>query len=240
MMLSPLRIAAAAALVGGALATSISPAGAGISTGLLTAPTFNRDAPEFTFEADGAEPTCDSPAVTVTGVDGELDAEAVLAFDTPLSGTFTPGDAPAGYYELSIECQNGEFPETFTGGFAFARLTVEKVLEGEAPADATFVILSDCQGEDSDDSFAQELEFPAAGGVQDVIVYGPTTCTTSETDDGGADSSAVENPETDFVPEPVDLATTVTNVFEASPPTPTPTPEPPAALPVAVAPTFTG
>lgn len=36
------------------------------------------------------------------------------------------------------------------------------------------------------------------------------------------------------------LATTITNVFEANPPTPTPTPEPPAALPVAVAPTFTG
>ena len=34
------------------------------------------------------------------------------------------------------------------------------------------------------------------------------------------------------------LATTITNVFEANPPTPTP--EPPAALPVAVAPTFTG
>ena len=181
--------------------------------------------------------------MTITGPEGELDAEAVLAFDTPLSGTFAPGDAPAGFYDLSIECQNGEFPQTFNGSFAFARLTVEKVVDGTAPAGTTFAIEADCFSESGDPyDFTEDLEFPAEGGSQAVILYGGAVCTTSETDDGGADSSTVDTPETDFGPAPVDLTSTVTNVFEAGPPPPTPTPEPepPAAMPVAVAPTFTG
>ena len=236
-----IRALVAAALLAGTLATTSAPAGAGgLGNTLVTEPTFNRAEPEFTFAPEG-EPSCTGQSVTLTGPDGDLDPEGLVTFDTPLSGTFAPGaDAPTGFYQLTIDCQNGEFPETWDAGFAFARLTVDKVVDGTAPAGTTFVIEADCSG-DYDDSFTQELEFPAAGGSQPVIVYGPTVCTTSETDDGGADSVAVEGGEADFIESPDDLTTTVTNTFEAPQPEPEPEPEPtPAVQPVQAEPNFTG
>lgn len=235
-----LRALVVAAVLAGTIGAA-SPAGAGVPGGnqLISEPTFNRDEPEFTFAPEG-DPSCTGETVSLTGPDGELDPEGLVTFATPLSGTFAPGDAPAGYYTLTIECQNGEFPETWVAEFAFARLTIEKVVEGEAPAGTTFTIEADCfaDGQEGYD-FTEVREFPAAGGTQDVILYGGALCTTTETDDGGATSSEVTDPETDFVPAPVDLTTTVTNTFEAEEPEPTPEP-PPAALPVALAPTFTG
>jgi hypothetical protein len=235
-----LRLLAAMSLLAALLvATLATPASAGDGNELFSEPTGNRAEPEFTFEPEG-EPSCTGSSVTIEGDEGELDAEDVLTFDTPLSGTFHPGDAPAGFYELTIFCPNGEFPETWVATFAFARLTVNKVVEGTAPAGTTFEIEVDCvagldgiaAGIDFG-SFVEDLEYGAFGGVQDVILYSGAVCTTTETDDGGADSSSVEGAEADFEESPIDLTATVTNVFAAET-----VAAPAEAAPVA--PTFTG
>lgn len=252
MLSSPIKLLAAAGLAAATLLLPVAPVGAGIIEAgeLVTEPTGDRDAPSFTFEFDGPEPTCDNPDVSITadgddapGVGTPLDAETVLDFDTPLSGTFAPGaDEPAGYFTLEIVCEDGQLVETYVGTFAFARLTVAKVVEGTAPADASFTVEVDCDsGEGDFETFTDTIEFGATGGEAAVVLYGGTVCTTTETADGGATSSSVEGGVADFTPNPIDLTATVTNVFVAPDPTPTPTPAPtPGAQPVVAQPTFTG
>jgi hypothetical protein len=250
-MTTPTKLLGAFAVAAATVLLPLDGADAGVigppSDTLLSEPTFDREAPGFTFEPDGAEPTCDSPVVTVQGPDGALDPADVVDFDTPLSGTFLPGDAPAGFYDLSILCEDGEFTQTYSASFAYGRLTVTKVVEGDAPPSASFTIQVDCDGGDPEDSetFVEERQFGAEGGEAAVIIYEGTVCTTTETDDGGADSATVEGGTADFREAPVDLDATVTNVFDASAPAPTPTPTPtpaptPGAQPVVAQPTFTG
>ncbi|MGK2949082.1 MAG: DUF5979 domain-containing protein [Acidimicrobiales bacterium] len=240
------RLLAASAVATTVLLAPGLPAQAGAGVSLDSEPTGNRLVPEFTFGPAGEEPVCDSPVVTIyfdEGAASELDPDDVIEFDSPLSGTFAPGAAPAGFYELEIICEDGEFTETFFASFAFARLTIDKVVEGTAPAGTTFTVealCDDSEGEgDEGGAFTEERTFEASGGSAAVVLYSGAVCTVTETDDGGATSSTITDGTSDFLPAPVDLTSTVTNVFAASTPTPTPTP-PGAAQPVVAAPSFTG
>lgn len=251
---NPVRLLVASAVATAMLLAPGLPAqaGEGPPPGSLTSlPTFDRFEPEFTFGPEGDEPPCDAPVATIYFGDGEgeggsgdpsgLDPDDVIEFDSPLSGTFRPGDAPAGFYELEIFCEDGEFTETYFAFFAFARLTIDKVVEGTPPAGATFTVEAVCDSDDfeseEEGTFTEERTFASTGGSAAVVLYAGSECTVTETNDGGATSSSITDATTDFGPAPMDLTTTVTNVFAAAPPAPTP---PGAAQPVVTQPTFTG
>jgi hypothetical protein len=236
----------AIAMAAAVLALPANPVGAGViepGDDLRIEPTGDRTVPSFDFSVPG-DPGCDGRSVTLEGDDGIVDPEERVTFIDDLTGTLDLSGLPAGYYELTIDCQNGEFPVSYAEQAAFARLTVTKVVEGTAPADAAFTIEVDCSAEGEGEgpggaTFVEDLVFGPTGGEQGVILYAGALCTTTETDDAGATSSSVEGGEADFFSDPIDLAATVTNVFAAAPPAP-PAPTPPGAQPVVAQPDFTG
>jgi hypothetical protein len=247
MSRTPARLLAAAAVATAMLLAPGLPAQAGFDPRfLISEGTGNRVEPEFTFGPEGEEPTCFDPVATIFFGGGEgggddpstLDPDDVIEFGSPLSGTFRPGAAaPAGFYELEIFCE-GAVPESYSIEFAFARLTIDKVVKGTPPAGTTFTVEAVCDpGVEEAEPLTEERTFASAGGSATVILYDGAVCTVTETDDGGATSSTITDGTTNFLAEPLDLTTTVTNVFAAVTPAPTP---PGAAQPVVAPPAFTG
>lgn len=257
---------AATLLLFGGLGASSTPAGAGGGGGLTFEPdTSDRQIGRFDFQrAFQNGLACLAAEYAVfdddEGVRDEVDDDLYEIDAEPgdaATGTLTITGLPAGFYVLVIECIDGP---TLEGSFVFARLTVEKVVEGDAPDGAAFAIEADCDG---GDAFSEELEFGAEGGSAEVFVYVSSVCEVTETDDGGADSSEVEGGTADFEADPIDLTATVTNTFDATPDTTTTTTTPttttttpttttspsapgpgpapaPAARAVIATPTFTG
>lgn len=146
-----------------------------------------------------------------------------------------------------------------------APLTITKVVVGDAPADATFVIVLDC-GEDNiindglggNGESLMEFEFGPDGGSQTVGFNGPGECWVIEVVDGGAfdtvyDCVAVGTDCTvgdegsvlvEIFSESQSVDVTVFNSFEPPPPPP-PAPadvpvDEPIAAPAVVTPRYTG
>jgi hypothetical protein len=117
-----------------------------------------------------------------------------------------------------------------TGGET-ATLTITKVVQGDAPADASFTILVSCEA-----SGEHQLLFGAEGGSDSVVFTGPDECDITEPADGGASSTT--GLATVQITEPIAYAQTVVNVFDPETPT-TPTSEAVSAD-TATRPTFTG
>ena len=163
-----------------------------------------------------AEPQDPSSTGTVAGVPG-----ATVTFSGYATGTVTfPAGTPGGVYELEVTCpasMNGASPSeatiptvTAVANLSFAQVTVDKVVEGDPPADAQFVVNLDCsldappppppspgafaetEGFPGPDSLVRDLTFGAAGGTQQLVFYGPYECTVTETDDAGALSVTVD------------------------------------------------
>jgi len=116
-----------------------------------------------------------------------------------------------------------------TGTPEIAVLTVTKVVQGEAPDDAEFVIEVDCEN-----SGTTELSFGSEGGSEDVIFFDVDFCTISETQTGGAVD--VTPPSDVAIAAPIQYAATVTNVFDMAPASDTSD----TGADTAVRPTFTG
>jgi hypothetical protein len=252
-----IKVTAAVLLAASGMAFAASPAGAGVSFDSLdlTPDTSDRQVGRWDFERveqNGA--VCAAAEYTVLDSDEDEVDEALYEIDAePLdaaTGTLTSIGLPAGFYGLVVECVDGP---TYRGIFLFARLTVVKVVEGDPPEDAAFVIEADCQG---DDPFVEELAFGPDGGTAQVYIHEETTCEVTETEDAGATSTEIENGTTEFE-FPIDLTSTVTNTFAEAPPetttttttttttpapaAPAPAPGPtPVAQPVAATPTFVG
>jgi hypothetical protein len=252
MRSTSMKVMAAALLVISGLALGSSPADAGGGDPLVMEPdTTDRQVGRWDFSRELQNGlVCDSPSYEVSDGEGEPvdeDLYEIEADPDPVTGTLTATGLPAGEYSLFVRCDQTRY----LGEFAFGRLTVTKVVEGDAPDDATFVIEVECEGADA---FTEELELGAEGGVAEVYSYvGPTTCEVTETDDGGAESTEIEGGTAEF-DEPIDLAATVTNTFADTPPTTTTTvptvptttttpaaPAPtPAAQPAQATPRFVG
>ncbi len=171
-------------------------------------------------------------SMSIPGVPG-----FTVDFDNPQSGTIVLGpDTPPGYYDLTYVCDNGDGETTYEGQLAFGYVQVDKVVQGEVPADAQFTIDLTCTVERPDEGYGTEgfpsdlidttLTFGAAGGTQNVVHYGSQTCTLTETETAGAISVTVETtdcnePEagteatsgTFDIFSPVACTQTVTNVF---------------------------
>jgi hypothetical protein len=125
-----------------------------------------------------------------------------------------------------------------------ATLTVTKAVVGTAPAGTTFTLHILCnstvqslagslQGQAVD--YDEDIPFGATGGSQDFVFGGPSSCTITETADGGADSST--GPVTVDITDPIQFNATITNTFNA---VATTTTEAPAAAAVQATPAFTG
>jgi hypothetical protein len=117
-----------------------------------------------------------------------------------------------------------------TTGIQTATLTISKVVQGEAPAGAEFVIEVDCVVEG-----VTELTFPAEGGSQELVFFEEDSCTVTETQTGGAVD--VTPPVTIAIAEPILYEVTITNVFDTAPSSETTAS---TQADTAVRPTFTG
>ena len=200
-------------------------AGISIEGDLEVEPVGGNDAPVFDFEWTGPPPEqldCMDFEFAVEGPDG--DVEGVIDVDG-LTGTVDLTGEPAGDYELVLRCDFGQ-GETFVidrADLTFARLTIDKNVEGDVPDGTTFVVEAACEPDENGDigpaamhePFVAEREFEADGGSQAVIFYGPATCDIEETEDGGAESVTVSDGSVEIA-EPTDYDVSVTNVFPAS------------------------
>jgi hypothetical protein len=133
-------------------------------------------------------------------------------------GTVATSVAPAGAGETTIPQET-------------ATLTVNKVVQGDAPSDAEFVILVSCEGIGD-----RELTFGSEGGSDEVIFFSPDQCTITETETGGAVD--VTPPIEIFIEDPILYEETITNVFDTADTSASTTASTQAAA--ATRPTFTG
>jgi hypothetical protein len=120
---------------------------------------------------------------------------------------------------------------TTTGEGETATLTVNKVVQGTAPADAEFVIAVECES-----SGPFELTYGPEGGAEEVIFFEPDFCTVTETETGGAVD--VTPPIDIAIEDPIPYEVTVTNVFDTAPTSSSTTAS--VAADAATRPTFTG
>ena len=109
-----------------------------------------------------------------------------------------------------------------------ATLTITKVVQGTAPADAEFTIVADCEA-----SGEHELTFGAEGGEQEIVFSSADVCDITEPGDGGASSTTGLGEIGIF--SPTDYARSVINTFDPESATTVDT-----AAEVATRPTFTG
>jgi hypothetical protein len=116
-----------------------------------------------------------------------------------------------------------------TTGVLTATLTVTKVVQGVAPADAEFVIEVDCE------DGTTELTFGPEGGSEDLTFFDEDVCTITEIETGGAVD--VTPPFDIEIASPTFYEATVTNVFDTAPSSSTTASAQAAA---ATRPTFTG
>ena len=221
------------------------PAGA---AGTFTIVVTPQSATALTFLVSNADATCSNSQLQVTAVAGpgntpvtptsvvHQDANDVVV--TLPSGTPTP-------VTFSGSCLDVEIPISATADpVAFATVNVQKVVVGSDPPGDTFTVQVSCLGGGgaagasgasgfgsgsssvhSSDGAPPSLQYGAAGGTSPVYVFGPSTCTLSETNAGGAASTTISPNPVDVV-DPAVFSATVTNVFPAAP--------------LVVAPAFTG
>jgi hypothetical protein len=214
-------------------------------------PLFVLGEPTFSFDVVG-ESCTSGTSIDVGDITGEE-----ITLDDPNAGTIVlPTTAAAGFYEVTATCVTDLGPGQFTGELAFGSVIVTKVVEGTAPADAEFPIEVACEDgdlmiqADGDEFVSATTVFGPEGGTERLFHYTTQTCTVSELDDGGAESSSITTEDCGEQTEPGaaavgpsgefeindadDCTQTVTNVFAAA------VTPPPAAQPVAVEPSFTG
>jgi hypothetical protein len=127
-------------------------------------------------------------------------------------------------------------------------LTVVKDVEGTPPADAEFVIEVTCVLIDSDGpglepvgivpDYGDTFTFGPDGGEESLPIPGPSECTITETDDGGADD-VLGGEQTVTFTDPESQTVTVTNVFNAEATTIAPTTSAPASTSTTAAPAST-
>ena len=182
--------------------------------------------------------TCiDGSTVTVAGVDATVDQ----ADDN--SGTISfPVGTPGGQYVATFDCDTGKGVVSGSLTLSIAAVTVTKVVDGEAPADASFPVTVACNtaaGGSVSSEFTEggadflldtSFSFGATGGSKYLVAYTPQSCSISEVDDAGATSATIDlsdcgdgrttnkaeaaGPDGGFVIfDPTDCTQTITNVF---------------------------
>jgi hypothetical protein len=163
------------------------------------------DQPTFDFHIDG-EPCLSDTVVEVEGVPG-----ATVTLDNPNAGTIVlPAGTPGGSYEVIVTCTTDAGEDSFDAFLEFGHVVVEKVVEGDAPADATFVIDVSCEAEPFLQGAGAEgydagpeggsppvpvqgqLTFGPEGGTGALVHYRTQACTITEPEDGGAAETTIE------------------------------------------------
>lgn len=230
-----------AALTGAAMTLPATMVGAGEGLDVRAVVPLERSTPTYEFTTGGMP--CEDPAYGVAeeegyGTEGEVvrdDAGLVVTPDdsTGLSGVFVVPDLEGGQYVFTLECGPDEQGLRLREFFEFRRLTVDKVVEGDVPADTAFTVHVDCAPPEGSNfeygDISVDLGYGADGGSGHVIVYDTwsvANCTVTETEDGGAETVDVDPATATFAEGDYNARSTVTNTFPAAEPTPTPTPTP--------------
>lgn len=219
------------ALAGGIVAIAALPAAADNNFFLELDGSYTDPVWSFTVrDAPTPEPICDEPAIQfISSSDpnpGDI-SDSVTINDDRLSGSLDVTALPGGYNWIAFTCEtdNPDVNNVYETEFAFGRVIVEKVVEGDAPDDSVFVVNIDDNLGDSGVQY--DLQFSAAGGTQTFFAPWSGTFTVTETDDGGAESSQVEGQSVvlDLSEGSVEGTATVTNVFPSADPDLQPDPE---------------
>ncbi len=159
--------------------------------------------PRFAFEVNG-EPCLSDTVVEVPGA-GQVD----LDLTDPNHGTFTLPQASFGEYEVVVTCTTDSGTEHGTGFIDFGFVLIEKVVTGDVPETAQFVIDVACDsdiftspaaeayGGESGEGFGPDaiqatLTYGPSGGTDVLVHYRGQTCTIEETETGGAQTVTVE------------------------------------------------
>ncbi|MBL8776375.1 MAG: hypothetical protein JNK12_10600 [Acidimicrobiales bacterium] len=185
--------------------------------------------------------TCTDATVTVDGVD------ATITQNDPNTGSIAfPVGTPGGVYTATFDCDTGKGVVSGSLTLSIAAVTVTKVVEGDAPADATFPVTVTCNraaGGGVSSEFSEgsggflldtAFSFGADGGSKYLVAYTPQSCSISEVDDAGAQSATIDladcdddgptvrsaeaaGPDGGFaIIDPTDCTQTITNVFAAA------------------------
>ena len=191
--------AASLTATGVALAAPSQDAGEVANLAVQASPTGNPDQAEFDYEIDDL--TClDGSTITVDGVDATIDQT------DNNSGTITfPVGTPGGSYLATFSCDTGKGTVEGTLTLSIAAVTVDKVVEGDVPADAVFPVTVACNqaaggsvstefnGEGGNNFLLNaSFSFDADGGSKYLVAYTPQSCSISEVDDAGALSATID------------------------------------------------
>lgn len=196
-------------------------------------PDLSDEALEFQYsydvtgsDADQVECETDIAIFTEGDPPEELNTTVVVDEVDDTSGAFSLPDLEGGEYELWVRVavcaifdEGVQVAETSHGDAVdaiFARLLIDKELEGDVPDDASFTVEVACSqdegGEGAPVPEAVDRVFDADGGTEVVYFYDEAACTITETEDGGAESTSIEPDEVE-IDEAEDLSSTVTNTF---------------------------
>ncbi len=228
-------VAASVTATGAALATPSQAGDEGADALAVTADASgNPDQAVFDYSINNF--TCDSSTVTVDGVD------ATITQVDPNAGSIAlPVGTPGGTYTATFDCETGKGTISGSLNLPIAAVTVNKVVQGDAPADATFPVTVTCNtaaGGGASSEFSEgaggflldtAFSFDATGGSKYLVAYTPQSCSISEVDDAGAQSATIDledcgdgrttrveaaGPDGGFVIfDPTDCTQTITNDF---------------------------
>ena len=152
-------------------------------------------------------------------VDGNPDA--VVTLDGPNAGTIVlPEGSPGGEFQVTLDCTTDAGPQSFRSFVDFGQVVIEKVVEGDVPADATFVVDVTCEtgalgaaaeyGAAPEGFFLDPLQgqvtFGAGGGTDYLVHYSGQDCTITEPEDGGAVSTTIDTTDCGTEEGPMDGA----------------------------------
>src|SRR5690625_737660 len=167
----------------------------------------------------GSPEICDDPEISSNP--GSIDPSVVVIDDSRLSGRIDLSNIDAGDYELIIECDE----DVYWFAVDFARYTITKEVEGDAPADAEFSFEVTAQPDYDAAPFIFDFTLQA-GESASFYDFSQTQWSVEETDNAGAIEVRAED--TDFISSDAeDFTATIVNVFPtAEDPEPEPDPEP--------------
>jgi len=169
-----------------------------------------------------------SYTIELSGGGGEVTPISATQSDAdPDVFTFVlPSNTTPGFYDVTIECDNGDGDTEETGEWAFASIPVTKVVSGPAPSTAAFVVHLDCVTPDNDNeapvveelpqNFTVDLQYGVAGGLKYAYTDHGGFCTVTEPQNGGATSVTITPQVVDTTPAPASYPVTVTNTFAAA------------------------
>jgi hypothetical protein len=178
----------------------------------------------LTFSASFDDETCEEgPFASSVSANGNEITPISVTQSASDSDTFIfvlPSNTAPGELQIEMECDDGDGSTQGEGDILWASMPVTKVVNGPAPATATFTVHLDCEGDELGEelpvSFDVFLQYGASGGVKYAYTDHGVLCAVTEPNNGGATSVQITPQVIDSTPDPGLYPATVTNTFVAA------------------------